>query len=202
MTMAIKLTVYAAERQITGACEKSSANYDSKGTNVGHEAEARCGLEVDLDPSVLADPAALHAAVTGYQEIVVSAMRSQLASMLATAPAPAQPVATATSPAQPATRGTWGNTALPAQATTKKPAPAPAPEAEDESQDEDDQGPPPKTGSQLFAWAAKHSTKGKALVYAAWAALEYKGKIMQANEDKLLATWKKAQKMLAERWDK
>jgi hypothetical protein len=181
--MELKLTVYAADRIISGTCVKTQTtkpngtpDYGSVGSNEGRELEARFGLEIPLDSTIIADPAALDRAVKYWQEYATRKMREHQAAIAAAAPTPApaptgQATATPKAATPPGPVATWGHpSAAPAAAPAQKRAPvkpAPAPEPEDESQDEDE-GPPPRTGAQLLAWARKQEPDAKDRVYA-WA---------------------------------
>jgi hypothetical protein len=198
--MAMKLTVLTAERIISGTCQKSQTrgadgkpDFGSAGTNDGHEAEARVGLEIDLNAALLADPAALVAAIKGYQDLVLGAVRGQLAQMSESVPKLA---------AQPAPLAKWGGaaptpTTAPTATTRKAAAPV---EPEDESQEapDEEEGPPPTTGRQLFGWAAKiPGGGGKDLVYEVWRAGKYRGKVMDASPDAILKAYNACKARLA-----
>jgi hypothetical protein len=198
--MALKLTVLSAERIISGTCEKAPTvtadgkpAYGSAGVNNGHEAEARVGLECELDSSLLADPAALVAAIKGYQDLVLGAVRGQLAQMSESVPKLA---------AQPAPLAKWGGTAptatpTTATAATTRKAAAPV-EPEDESQEapDDEEGPPPTSGRQLFGWASKQPG-GKDLVYEVWRAGKFRGKVMDASPETILKAYNACKARLA-----
>jgi hypothetical protein len=191
--MAIKLTVSAAQRVISGRCEKSTANYQSSGANDGHEWEAQCGLELDLDGAAAADAGTLHGAITAYQRITQGAVKAHLKSMGAPAAlvdaTPAVTTAAVSAAPAPAPAGTssqhlstWGG--QPA-AVAPAPAPAPAkkapPAAAAESEEEDD-GPPPRTGKQLLGWAAKQEPDAKGWIYDWGRATKVKGRVLDWPE--------------------
>jgi hypothetical protein len=206
--MTVRINVYSAERIITGAKEGLSVktptgNINSSGHNDGHEWEERVGLEVDLEPSVLANPKSLFDAINTYQDIVTAAVRNRLVAKGAPLNGESHQVATeSAAPAPGAAKGTWGNTALPAQATpsptaTKAKAAPVATEPEDESQDDEEEGPPPTEGRHLFGWASKQSD-GKNLVYTVWKDLKFKGKVMSAGAKDLRKAWDECRRRIRE----
>jgi hypothetical protein len=127
---------------------------------------ATCGLELEIDQSVLADPAAAVARIRGYYSFCETAMHEELARLRTGQPAAAatngpaasaagpNPVAEAPPPKRPAARSP----------ATPTPVPKRAAPVADEHVDEDDapeEENPPTDGRHLLDWARNQETDAK-----------------------------------------
>jgi hypothetical protein len=126
----IKLHVSASEKVGT-------PNYSSLG--------AQCGLEIELDTRLLAEPEKLRDAILGYQQLCTAAMRDHLR-QLGSAPTNGKaPVAAAPSHQQPSSNG---------KAHQREPEPD-FTEYDQTNEEDDADDAPPTTGRELLGWARK-----------------------------------------------
>jgi hypothetical protein len=180
--MGIRITVYSGQKVIDGRATTVSTKlpngqpaFGSESANNGNEWEHRTGIEIDLDPSILSDPEALHRTISGYQKAVTRLMREELTRMGApphlitggngngnghqvAAAAPPAAIAAPAPVAAPAREAASAPTQAPAPPAAKRSpapwgggaAPATTPARRGKAKKE---GQPPTTGGELLGWA-------------------------------------------------
>jgi len=157
-------------------CKKEGTdNYGSIG--------ATCGLELEIDQSVLADPAAAVARIRGYYSFCETAMHEELGRLRTGRPAAANGPAAAAAgpnpaadppPKRPAARST----------TTPTPPPAKRAAAVDDAEDYDDaiepeeEDDPPTDGRHLLGWASNQPKDAKAWLIKLGRKLRYPNRIL------------------------
>ncbi len=135
-------------------CKKEGTpNYGSIG--------ATCGLEIEIDPGTLADPAAAVARIRGLYSLCELAMNEELARLKDPAAAPAAAAAAPITPPPPARR--------------------PAAEHHDQVVDampEDDDDDPPADGKHLLGWARNQPGDAKNWLVGLGKRLRYPNRIL------------------------
>jgi hypothetical protein len=147
---------------------------------------ATCGLELEIDQSVLADPAAAVARIRGYYAFCETAMNEELARLRTGQPAAVTangPAAAAAGPnpaaeAPPLKRPVARSPATPPPA--KRAAAEPVAEAEDhgdacEPEEDDD---PPTDGRRLLGWARNQPEDAKNWLVGLGKRLRYPNRIL------------------------
>jgi hypothetical protein len=131
-------------------CKKEgTANYGSIG--------ATCGLEVEIDPGTLADPAAAVARIRGLYSLCELAMNEELARLKDPAAALA---------------------AAAAAPTTPPPARRPAAEHHDQVADMPEEEDPPTDGRRLLGWARSQPEDAKGWLVGLGKQLRYPPRIL------------------------
>jgi hypothetical protein len=137
---------------------------------------ATCGLELEIDQSVLADPAAAVARIRGYYAFCETAMNEELARLRTGQPAAAgngpAVAAAAPPPKRPVARS-------PATPPPSKRA-APVAEAEDpgDAIEPEEEGDPPTDGRRLLGWARNQPEDAKNWLVGFGKRSRYPGRIL------------------------
>jgi len=150
-------------------CKKEGTdNYGSIG--------ATCGLELEIDQSVLADPAAAVARIRGYYSFCETAMNEELGRLRnpAADPAAAGPNPAAEAP-PPAKRPVARSPATPPSA---KRAAEVAEDYGDEDDALDEEDDPPTDGKHLLGWARNQPEDAKGWLIKLGRKLRYPGRIL------------------------
>jgi len=129
---------------------------------------ATCGLDLEIDQSALADPAAAVARIRGYYSFCETAMNEELARLRTSANGTPAPAAAVPPPAarQPAAR---------TPVASAVPVPAEFEGAEDDLAEEDD---PPNDGKHLLGWARNQPDDAKGWLIGLGKRLRYPNRIL------------------------